>query len=368
MLDAATSRPVPYDPAFEIEEENEAETARELVETMRSIMETVVRDEGRAVRAVHAKSHGLLTGRLDVLPDLAEPYAQGLFARPGTYGAVLRFSTNPGDVLKDSVSLPRGLALKIVGVEGERLPGSEGESVQDFVMINAPAFTAPNARKFLATLKLLAATTDTPQVLKSALSTALRGAESLVEAAGGKSGTLLSLGGHPATHILGETFHSQAPLLHGRYMGKVSLAPASPELKALTDRPVDITAHPDALRQAVRAFFREHGGSWDLRVQLLTDPASMPLEDSSTVWPEDKSPHVTVARITVEPQDPYDPPRVSGIDEAMSFSPWNGLAEHRPLGSIMRVRKPAYEMSSDLRARTNGCPIHQPKSAADLPA
>jgi hypothetical protein len=40
----------------------------------------------------------------------------------------MRFSTSPGDLLPDSVSTPRGLALKIFGVTGERLPGSEDDT------------------------------------------------------------------------------------------------------------------------------------------------------------------------------------------------------------------------------------------------
>jgi hypothetical protein len=68
--------------------------------------------------------------------------------------------TNSGDMLSDAVSAPRGLAIKVIGVEGERLPGAEGAVTQDLVLANAPAFSAPNAKAFLKTLKLLAATTD----------------------------------------------------------------------------------------------------------------------------------------------------------------------------------------------------------------
>ena len=60
----------------------------------------------------------------------------------------MRFSTQPGDLLDDSVSSTRGLAIKVVGVEGERLPGSEGQATQDFVMQDTPAFQSPNAKNF----------------------------------------------------------------------------------------------------------------------------------------------------------------------------------------------------------------------------
>ncbi len=97
-----------------------------MLATFAKIQGTTFKDYGRAVRGVHAKSHGLLEGRLEVLPDLPLELAQGAFAEARTYDAILRFSTNPGDILDDSVSTPRGLALKLVGIEGERLPGAEG--------------------------------------------------------------------------------------------------------------------------------------------------------------------------------------------------------------------------------------------------
>jgi hypothetical protein len=72
-----------------------------------------------------------------------------LFAQAGTYPVILRLSSTPGDLLDDSVSTPRGLAIKVIGVAGERLPGSEGAVTQDFILINGPAFAAPDAKSFL---------------------------------------------------------------------------------------------------------------------------------------------------------------------------------------------------------------------------
>src|SRR5690606_460950 len=114
----------------------------------------------------HAKSHGIVLGELRVHEGLPPALAQGLFARPATYPVVMRLSTIPGDLLDDRVSVPRGLALKVVGVEGERLPGSEGEVTQDFLMVDAPAFGQATPKDFLQGLKALAATTDKVPSLK----------------------------------------------------------------------------------------------------------------------------------------------------------------------------------------------------------
>lgn len=354
---------VSYDPSLERPEDNESEVRRDLIETMRSISETTFENSGHAVRSVHAKSHALLIVEVEVLDGLPEPLPQGMFARPGRYAGVMRYSTNPGDVLDDSVSAPRGLALKVVGVEGERLPGSEADDrTQDFVMANAPAFAAPNAAKFLSTLKMLAKTTDRAEGAKKALSGVLRVTEAVVEAFGGKSPTLTALGGQPLTHVLGETFYSQTPYLYGRNIGKFSIAPVSPELKALEGEKVSINGRADAHRDEVNAFFAQHGGEWELRVQLMTDPETMPVEDASVEWPEDQSPYVTVARIRAAPQEGWSEAKAKQIDDGLSFSPWHGLAAHRPLGSINRVRKENYESSASFRAERNGCPIREPRA------
>ncbi|WP_233282064.1 catalase family protein [Pseudomonas mangiferae] len=361
MSPMSPNPPLPFEPAFEQVADDEAETANALVETMHTILETTLQDYGHPVRAVHAKAHGLLHGELEVLEDLPPALAQGAFARPRRLPVALRFSTNPGDLLDDRVSTPRGLAIKLIGVEGERLPGSEGDVTQDFVLQNAKAFTAPDPKQFLKTLKLLARTTDKAPGLKRALSTVLRGVETAVEALGGESGTLKSLGGHPIRNPLGETYYSVVPLLYGRYFAKLSVAPVSPQLTALSGQPLDLEDDPDGLRAALRRFFAEHDGIWEIRVQLATDLERMPIEDASVEWPEDLSPYVAVARLRVPRQAAWSDARQAQIDQGMAFSPWHGLAAHRPLGGIMRVRKPAYEHSSAFRARHGGCPLHEPR-------
>ncbi|MBK4994532.1 catalase family protein [Pseudomonas sp. S37] len=353
--------PLRFQPSFEQIPDDEAETSKELAETLHGIMEKTFADNGHASRSVHAKAHGLLRGQITMLDDLPTELAQGAFAKPGTLPVFLRFSTNPGDILDDKVSTPRGLALKIVGVEGPRLPGSEGDITQDFVMVNAKAFTSATPKAFLKTLKLLAKTTDKAPGMKKALSAVLRGVESMVEALGGESGTLKDLGGHPQTHILGETFSTVVPILYGPYYAKLAVVPVSPSLKALTDLKVDLGEDPDGLRTIVAEHFQRHGGIWEVRVQLATNIEKMPIEDASVEWPENLSPYLTVARLTVDPQPSWDGEKIVQIEDGMAFSPWHGLAAHRPLGGIMRVRKPSYEMSSDFRATHNGCPIHEPR-------
>jgi hypothetical protein len=358
------SRPmaaVPYDDSFEFVEEAESQTSRELADTLLEISSVTFEDSGVGLRSVHAKSHGLLHGELRVL-DLPLPYAQGMFSEAAVFPATIRLSTSPGDILDDRVSTPRGFALKVSGVKGDRLPGSEDATTQDFLLVNGPAFLAPSAAKFLGSLKLLATTTDKVPRLKRAFSAVLRGTEKVIEALGGESATLKGLGGHPQTHVLGETYFSQVPFLYGLYMAKWSIAPVSPELLQLKDAPVDLDDRPDGLREAVVAFFRSHGAEWELRVQLCTDLERMPLEDASVRWPEELSPFVPVARLWVPPQPAWDAACHAELDESLSFSPWHGVMAHRPLGSVNRVRREAYEASAGARMARSRCPVHEASS------
>src|SRR3984957_13617665 len=300
---AKFENPVRYSPSVESLAADEAKSTQGLIAVNRYINEKTFADGGHAIRSVHAKAHGILQGELEVDADLPDTLAQGLFATPGRYPVVMRFSTIPGDILDDSVSVPRGLAVKIIGVNGERLEGSEGDVTQDFLLINGPAFGAPNPKKFLSVVRLLARTTNRGQGLKKILSAVMRQVQKLIVAiTGHPNGTVATLGGHPETHILGETYYSQAPLRFGDYIAKISVAPISPGLTALVQAPLNVNGVPNGLREAVVEFFRENGGTWEVRAQLCADLKSMPIENAAVVWSEEESPYLRIANITVKPQ------------------------------------------------------------------
>lgn len=361
MSDPTLVNPVLHEPALEHAEADEAATIAELEDVMVDMAATVRQHTGHALRAVHAKGHALLSGRLRILDGLPPQLAQGLFAQPREFDALLRVSTPPAEQLPDNISTPRGLALKVFDVPGELLPESAGVAAQDFLMVNGPVFGRPGPKAFLGSVKLLAATTERAPRAKEALSAVLRGAERALEAVGASSATLKSLGGHPETHPLGETFFTQVPCLYGPYVAKFSLAPVSPGLLALKDQPLDAEDHRNELRDAINGFFGPSGpgvAEWELRVQLCSDLDRMPIEDASVEWPEQLSPFIAVARLRVEPQTGWDERRSPALDDELSFNPWHALAAHRPLGAVMRARRRVYAASFAHRAAHNGCPMH----------
>jgi hypothetical protein len=357
---------VRYDPSIETVEPDESETIRGLEEQFKIILDTTSKDYGHAVRSVHAKGHGIARGRLIVHQGLPPELAQGLFAVAGEHEAILRLSTNAGDILDDSIALPRGLALKIMGVEGARLPGSDGSSTQDFIMVNGPVFAAPTPKAFLANLTLLAKTTDKAESGKKLLSGLLRAAEAVVEAVGGSSSTLSTLGGAKPVHPLGATYYSQTPYRYGDFVAKFSLVPVSAVLRDLEDSTINASGRPDAIRENVREGLISQGGTWEFRVQLCRDLEKMPIEDPTVRWDETQSPFVTVATLDVSPQVAWQDGVSQKIEDMLSFSPWHGIAAHQPLGGVNRARKQPYEFSADYRSRFNGCPIREPRTLADV--
>lgn len=356
--------PIRYFPAVEEIQPDEGRTIDGLKQAFDTILETTAEDYGHAVRSVHAKAHAILEGTLTVAEGLPPELAQGLFARAGRrHKAYLRISTNAGDLLADAISLPRGLALKVLDVEGERLPESEG-STQDFVMVNGPVFQAKTADAFLGNLKMLARTTDRLEGVKKAVSKVLRGVNTALEAVGIESSKVQSLGGAPNVDPLGETYYSVTPFRYGDFIAKFSVQPVSPDLTRLTGRIIDASGRPDAIRKTLRAEMPAITGVWALRVQLCRDLETQPVEDPTVEWNEDDAPFATVATLAVAPQDSWEAARVRAVDEGMRFSVWTALAAHRPLGNINRARQAPYAHSARFREAFNRCPIHEPSGRA----
>lgn len=351
--------PLRYAPDLEQVRPDEPETDASLEASFDHILATTARDYGRPVRAVHAKAHGLFDAVFTVDAGLPADLAQGLFAAPGTYDAVLRVSTNPGDILDDNVVLPRGIALKVQGVPGESLPdAAAGE--QDFLMVNVPVFAVPSPDKFAGQLKLLAATTDRAEGAKVALSTVLGFINGALGKVGLESKALGALGGARQVHPLGETYFTTTPFRHGDFVAKYRLRPLTPSLTALTGTEIDTKGRPDGLRETIRADAAGLTGEWAFEVQLARDPERQPIEDASVEWDEAEAPFVQVASLRVDPQDSWSADKVARIDEGMHFAPWNGLAAHRPLGGINRARRRAYPHSAaarEGRAAGQACPI-----------
>lgn len=356
--------PISYSDDIETIAPDEARITAEIVARMAATQAEHADQHRHAHRDAHAKSHAILTGRMTVLPDLPPELAQGIFVPGAEYQVVARLSSAPGDIHSDQIPAPRGFALKVLGVPGARLVPDLGGANQDVLMVNFPVLAFGTVQKYKKMLALLERNANAPDAFQKLVAAAARGAEDVVEALGGTPGATLQGLARDNANMLGETFHTQAAIRFGDHIAKLSLAPEG-EVAQLTGQSVGEGF--SAMRDAVSAYFAAKDANYVLRAQLCCDSKTMPVEDAAVLWDPDASPHRPVARLHFGAQDAYSPARQVHGDDHLAFNPWNGVAAHRPLGSIMRVRKAAYESSSAQRHRLNALPRREPHSLADIP-
>jgi hypothetical protein len=358
--------PVLYAPSVETVGEDEERLTREIVEQMAASNRCAFERHRHAIRDAHAKSNGLIVGELEVHAGLPAALRQGIFAEPRTYAVVARLSSAPGDIHSDKIPAPRGFALKVIGVDGERLSPEIGGANQDFLMVNFPVLAFGTIPKYKTMLSLLEANAHAPDTFQRLVAGTARGAKEVVEALGMTPGATLEGLARDNHHPLGETYHTQAAIRFGAYIAKLALKPASANVRALAGRPVPVSGD-GAMRDAVSAHFASQGAEYELSAKLCTDLATMPVEDAAVLWREEQSPHRPIATLRFAAQASATPGRQVHGDDVLSFNPWNGVAAHRPLGGIMRIRRAAYERSSSYRHTMNARPRVEPAQAADIP-
>lgn len=347
---------------------DEEEIVQQVVASFDRFRNMVFDKSHHAQRDAHAKSHGILKGELQIFDNLPAHLAQGLFGEARTYPVIVRFSTSPGDVQPDNISAFRGIAIKVIGVEGKKvLEAEQDEVTQDFLLVNHPTIPTGDVSSYLKAQLKLEKQSQAPQEVQLLASkvkttinevvTKVRGEEVTPDAAGANK---------PQTHILGETFFSMASHRYGDYIAKVNAVPVSDSLLPLVGQRID-TSEPSAIRDLVVDFFATNSAEYEIRIQLCTDLEKMPVEDASIEWDEEESPYVAVAKVVIPAQAAYTPARRVYADEKLSFNPWHSLPAHRPLGSIQRVRVKVYEESTKFRHEMNQQPRIEPRSVDEIP-
>lgn len=342
-----------YTPDLEEISQDERETFEKIAETFADMGRKVADQESHAVRVSHAKATGLLTGELVVEAGLPPELAQGIAAVPGRFQTLCRFAQGPGEVLHDRISTHRGMAVKIIGVDGQPITATSEPSTQDFVLEGTgKAFINSNAEAFLANLKAgVSNAPSMPEGVKNAVSKVARATEAGLEAIGLESKTLAFFG-HPPMHPMAESYFSQVPMRWGEFVGKVAMVPTEKTLTSLAEKKIEERDH-DAFREAMIAHFASMGAEFELRVQLATDLDNTPIEDATKEWPEDGNPYQTVAKLFIGTQSAWSPEREAYFAK-LSFRPANSLIAHCPLGQVMRARLFVYERMVAFRQHHNG--------------
>lgn len=322
-----------------------------------------------ALRDAHAKSHAILRGELTVLPGLDPALAQGMFAEPGrTYEVIARISSTAGAIRSDQVRGVRGLGLKVLGVDGERVePELFPEPNQDFVFVTEPEFLFSDAADYAsAGMRTATALARTPDWAMVVLNTTLRLARRVAHRVGRELPPKLRVFADPNFHLLGQTFYTAAPIRFGKYVAKLSVAPASESVKALKNTTVSDHGS-EALTKAVTEFFSSNRAEYVVSAQLCTDEEAMPIEDATVPWTEDLSPYRPIATLTYNQQTAYSDALRDFGDDVLTINSWRAIQEHRPLGSINRLKLKVYEASSEFRHRNNGVPRYEPSDLSSMP-
>ena len=357
---------VKYTPNIEVKQPNEDEQIDKIVEMMHAANVKAFDKHRHGIRDAHAKQHGTVVGTLEI-PELPEHLAQGLFAKPGSYPVVIRFSSAPGELKDDSVPVPHGMAVKVIGVPGKKiLPDQQDEVTQDFLMVTMPVIPFGDVEQYLKMQNVVALQDSTSEEGQRAFAALARGGQKVLGLLGISDPTLDGIAAENE-HLLGQTYHTMAAIRYGDYIAKISAAPLSPEVKALEGQILDTKKSPSAQRDALVEFFHKHGAEYQLRAQLCTDLEKMPIEDASVEWDEKLSPQQPIGRLIIPQQEAYSPARRVFSDDKLSFNPWHALPEHQPLGSIMRVRIKAYESSTAFRHAMNVQPRVEPRDISEIP-
>ena len=386
----------------EYPEQDELKYYEILVKQAKIRMDNLYKDKERALRDTHAKSHAAVKGTLEIFDidqeaikrELSQRASlsssqlntislkQGLLSLPKQYPVWLRFANGGFTVKNDYEPDTRSMAMKVIGVEGERLEQSYESKTQDIIVHNSEFFFVKSIkdyndffsavvkskettkkwlyqhpRQFLALLK------GTSQVSKSLLTQ--RYWSSSASALGlnpnfDASQTSIVPVEYPAvikygfTPVSPNSPHNRIPFESRPGMPKF---PFSDRAKALGLDPsqADNYYRNDIIEALAKS---DAQYCWDFGIQFQTSP-KMSLDDTTITWKEKESPFFTVGRLTVNHQI-IDFEKQFDFCENLRFSPWNGLAVHRPVGSINRLRGVVYPVVASYRSQKRGLVYQEP--------
>jgi Catalase len=354
-----------YEPSVEETQPGEQETIRAIVHSIDKTNASSFATRGHAIRQQHAKGQGFLKGELTVYGDLPQHLRQGMFATARSYPIIVRLSTAFGDLRSDRIRVARGMAIKVLGVEGTKaLPAEDSSASQDFLLVNHKSYFS-DATAYLRLQRAFEWQPSVPDLVLRGVGLLARGARKIADCAGFVLPMDVNTLADPGNNILGESFYSQAAIRFGTYIARLCAAPVSDSVLQL--KGLSANAGDDVIRNFVVEFFRNNAAEYELRAQLGTDLRRTPVEDASIEWPEEVSPHQPIGRITLPAQEADSPARRAYSDDTLSFNPWQCLADHQPLGSIMRIRKEAYRTSSTFRHKMNKQLMIEPRDISEFP-
>jgi len=322
----------------------------EIAEQIGRAIEESLRKEyppGQVRRDAHPKAHGCVKADFHVLEGVPPRLASGMFLPGKTYQAWIRFSNGSRDATRaDSKGDARGMAIKVLGVEGRKLLEAESESsAQDFILINHPVFFANDPARYLALTRHATSDSNFSKLLIP-FDLGVKGSRIALETSRKN-----------ISNPLQTRYWSMVPYQLGSGPSRQAVKYSVRACDAKTDPPAD--PGDNFLRDALRTTLQSRDACMEFLVQARTS-AGMDVEDSMTEWSEAEAAFAKVAIIRI-PQQTFDTTSQNEFCENLSFSPWHSLPEHKPLGATNRLRKVIYERISRIRREMNAAVRTEPR-------
>jgi hypothetical protein len=327
----------------------EAEVA-EMVRGFLALQSRTASEENRPLRrGVHAKGVCVraVFEVLDVTegrdPALAARLARGIYTRPGSYPATVRFSNSDPNVNDDLRPDVRGLAFC---AELAPLGSAAAGARQDYSLQSAPTLAFNDAHALVVFAKVFTAPNQAMALASLPFRDQLIFAQTMAEVIRQKR--------QPVRPYQQMRYWSAAPFRHGSDdIVKYSTWPAVANCAHALER-----RNPNALRDELIRHLNEDAtmSSFDFGLQLLDvnhmthqgrrRDASFWIENAAVEWPEAQAPFHTVARLTLLPKSQLrpEPCEAAHIDV---FA--NSTTDSAPVGAISRLRSKAVVASRNAR-------------------
>jgi hypothetical protein len=280
-------------------------------------------------------------------PALAARLAKGIFARPGTYPAVVRFANADASINSDFKPDVRSLSFSVdLAADGIAAADSKAGR-QDFSMQNATTLPINDSPAFLATISVMTASNPVVALWSLPFPDKLRVVRTLA---------LAEMQARQAIKPYQQLrYWSTVPFRHGPTDFVKFSATPSPDNPA---RPLQ-RGNPKGLQDELIRHLQEDSrmSAFDFGVQFLDvdrmtywgkrRDADFWIENASVEWNEAEASFDTVARLTLLPNSQLS----LAASEAVYFDvTGNSTPDSTPVGSINRARWSAEVASRKARA------------------
>lgn len=322
-------------------------------------------------RDAHAKSHGCVVAEFQVNnQNLPSNLRIGIFKENKSFDGVIRFSNNHSNALAhDNLKDVRGMSLKLVGVEGEKiLPDEKYATTQDLLMFGSPVFPIKNNRDYMAVLNFV------NHGVWSGIKTAFKHPSSLIPLGKGfarlaKEKKRILKYNNPANipYFSPTPYRLGAKNNPNRAAIKFGVNRIQCAAEKFVESKVDPTDPKQIhyLRDSLVQTLNQQPVCFEFWIQTLPKnhmKREVLVEDPTIDWEFEK---IKVATLNIPAQN-FDTPEKNYSCENLSFTPWHALSVHRPLGRTNRARGILYNIISKHRHNENDETRKEPLDLIDF--